>query len=253
MRAIRRDFDAVERNFQQMEEILKETQQLVDGGDLKLPGIYARLPGLYPYYKAASIYCYLLSALGWAAKEILGLKGFLLIFDEAETVDRYDNLYQVDKSQNFLKALIRTANNDAHLSGPPREAGLDYCRVGIGPSILFLYKQLSGLKLLFALTPIDRLKGFPELQQAERIDLQPLTESVKQALFQNIFLLYKRSYNGLKADLPLDMIGAVFQQVTRRSELTRLFVKGSVEVLDLIRRAQGRSLSFTEVLGEVFE
>ena len=35
------------------------------------------------------IYIVILSGIGWAAKNILGLKGFLILFDEAENVDSY--------------------------------------------------------------------------------------------------------------------------------------------------------------------
>ncbi len=232
---VRADFGALERGLQRMEESLREVQRLFDGTGTKLSAGYTRLPGLYPYYKAANIYCYLLSALGWVAEKVLGLKGLLLIFDEAENVDRYDNLYQADKSRNFLKALIRTANNEERLLDAPQYTGLDYCRMGIGPRIPFLYKPSSGLKLLFAWTPVDILNSFPELQAAVRVDLAPLTEKARRELLLHLSLLYRDAYEGFNEDFSHDITERIFDQVRAQGDRTRLFVKGSVEALDLIR------------------
>lgn len=200
---------------------------------------YSRLPGLYDYSTTANIYCYLLSALGWAAKEILGLKGLLLIFDEAEAVDVFYYNYQFEKGLNFLKALIRAGDNDESLLGSPYNTGLDYCGVGVGPYIPFLYKQLCGLKLLFAFTPIYILNWLHELQSALKIDLEPLTDIALKDVFEHICLLYDSAYDFLEEDLTID---AVFRRVTTQSGRTRLFVKGSVEALDLIRLSHGKAL-----------
>ena len=69
-------------------------------------GFFSLLPGLYDYSTAANIYCYLLSSLGWASREVLGLKGLLLVFDEAETVEMNFYSQQAQNSRNFLRSLI---------------------------------------------------------------------------------------------------------------------------------------------------
>ena len=258
------NINTTERNLQRLEEMLREVQRFVHGGGSGAPGLRApeahlNLPGLYPYYKAANIYCYLLSALGWAAKVILGLKGLLLIFDEAETVDSYDNLYQADKSQNFLRALVRTADSDHRLLGSPTETGLDYCQVGIGRSIPFLYKQPSGLKLLFAFTPIETEKSgtlstvFAELEPSFRIDLEPLAEASQQTLFEHVYVRYKRVYDDFKAELSANTLDAIFRRLIRVSGPIRMFVKATVETLDLIRTAQSCGLDAAQVLDEVLQ
>lgn len=196
--------------------------------------IYSCLPGLYDYSTAANIYCYLLNALGWAAKEVLGLKGLLLIFDEAEAVNVCDYTYQVEKSYNFLKALIRTADNDNMLSGVASKSGLYYC--GVGDPIPFLYQQPSGLKLLFAFTPIYALSWIGELQSALRIDLQPLTDDALKEVFEHVCLLYNSAYDSLEEGLT---ISAIFRRITIQGGRTRMFVKGSVEALDLVRLNYG--------------
>jgi len=81
--------------------------------------IYTPLPGLYDYTTAANIYCYLLSGLGWTARTALKLKGLLLLFDEAESLEMSYYQTQFDRGLNFLKALIRTADNDESLLKPP--------------------------------------------------------------------------------------------------------------------------------------
>ena len=208
---------------------------------------YSFLPSLYDYSNAANIYCYLLSALGWAVKEILGLKGLLLIFDEAETVNMYDYSYQAEKSLNFLKALIRTANDEIELLKTPSESGLDYCRKGIAKDVPFLYKSPSNLKLLFAFTSLDRnydgsYKGVPKLTEVEnsqRIELEPLTNDALKEVFENICLLYSYSYNFIEDD---SIINAIFRKVNTQSGRTRLFVKGSVEAIDLVRIYRNKPL-----------
>jgi len=200
---------------------------------------YFSLPGLYDYSTAANIYCYLLSALGWAAKEILGLKGLLLIFDEAEVVNRVFS-YQIDKGYNFMNALISVANNDSQLLRKPNGIsgiGFDYCRTGEGPNIPFIYKQPSGLKLLFAFTnlsPLYRLIGF---QTIPRIDLEPLTDAAFKEVFEHICLIYDSAYNFLEEDVTIDHI---YREVRfGRSGRTRSLVKGAVEALDLLRLSHG--------------
>jgi len=205
---------------------------------------YQFLPGLYDYSTAANIYCYLLSSLGWAAKQVLGLQGLLLVFDEAETVSITKYSYQDGKAKNFLKGLIRTASNDKNLLEEPMKSDLDYCGTGEGPNVPFLYKIPSGLKLLFAFTSLDwnyeyiwdrsyrKVPKIRELERMPKIDLEPLPDDTLKEVFEHICLLYNSSYDFLEEDLTVDKL---FREVNTQSGRTRLFVKGSVEALDLVR------------------
>jgi hypothetical protein len=191
-------------------------------------GIIHNLPGMYDYSTTANIYCYLLSALGWAAREVLGLKGLLLVFDEAETVG-ISYGYQADKGHNFLRALISTAKGETILLAEPGMSQFDYCK--LMAHIPFLYRQPSGLKLLFAFTAVR--------SSLPRIDLQPLTDDALKEVFEHICLLYDSAYNFLEEDLTIE---AIFHHVTTQGGRTRMFVKSSVEALDLVRLNHGKPI-----------
>lgn len=188
------------------------------------------LPGLYDYQTAANVYCYLLSALGWAAKEVLGLKGLLLVFDETESIDSFYYHYQWEKSKNFLHALIRTAENDKRLLDKPCETGLVYCKMGDARWTPFLYRQPSGLKILLASTSTPTISG--KMNCDSMIELRALSDVALRDVFGHICRLYAETYDFPEDDLTIDMI---FRQVLSQGGRTRMFVKGAVEALDLVR------------------
>ena len=196
------------------------------------------LPALYNYSTTANIYCYLLSTLGWAAKTVLGFKGLLLIFDEAEVLDLF-TASQLKRGHNFLNALFFTAQNDEILLGNPRrgclERNLDYCLSGIGRTTPFLYQRPCGLKLLFAFTPTNALNQLYKRHSPIRIDLQSLPNDALKRVFEHIYLLYENAYGVLKNTFTIETI---FQSIIKQDIRTRLLVKSAVEILDLIRMNQ---------------
>ena len=203
---------------------------------------YFALPGLYDYSTTANIYCYLISSLGWATTEALGCRGLVLIFDEAETVGMGYATYRVESGKNFLKALIRVANNDETLLSLFRRSGLEYTTMGakgIRAKTPFLYRTPSNLKLLFAFTPINALSAIEELKSSRKILLEALGNKALIDVFEHICELYKETYNFTEKDLQNRYI---FDRVTTESGRTRLFVKGSVEALDLFRLSRGKGL-----------
>ena len=143
--------------------------------------------------------------------------------------------------------------------GSPTKIDLDYCQVGIGRSIPFLYKQPSGLKLLFAFTPIETEQSgtlstvFPELEPSFRIDLEPLAEACQKTLFEHVYVRYKRVYADFKSELPANTLDAIFRRLIRVPGPIRMFVKATVETLDLIRIAQPHGLDAAQVLDEVLQ
>ncbi len=121
-------------------------------------GDAARLdfPSLYDYSTAANIYCYLLSGLGWlSCSPALHLQGLLVLFDESEALYAARGQIAVDRSVNFLDALIRTAqatNTCCVLRTRP-----NFNMLATQARFPFLYHSPSGLKLLFAFTSEDHL------------------------------------------------------------------------------------------------
>jgi len=63
--------------------------------------------------------------------------------------------------------------------------------------------------------------------------LQPLTDDALKEVFKHISLLYNSAYGTLI--IKENLIDLIFRVVTILSGRTRMFVKGSVEALDLNR------------------
>lgn len=205
------------------------------------PSEHLAYPGLPEYATAANVYCYLLSGLGWAAREVLHLKGLVLIFDEAETVDVHQYNRQIDNSYNFLKALIRTAAGDPAMLRNPEGTGLHYRRTS--NPIPFLYRVPSGLKLIFAFTPSDMLTQTYEMESLQCIELESLREDSLTELYRQIRQFYNSAYDFRDAGISDEK---VVRLLVSRTEQTRMFVKGAVETLDLLRFHP--NVDFDEVL-----
>jgi hypothetical protein len=73
---------------------------------------YSKLGTLFDHTTAANIYCNILSGLSTLAVRGLGLKGILLMFDEAETSRTYRYRYEWHRALNFFNALSMVANDE---------------------------------------------------------------------------------------------------------------------------------------------
>ena len=70
-------------------------------------------PPMHHEMTSASIYCNILNGIGYMATEIIGLKGLLILFDEAESVDRgYYTKHAADMGINFIRGLSSVCSND---------------------------------------------------------------------------------------------------------------------------------------------
>lgn len=190
-------------------------------------------PALYDYGTTTNVYCNLLTLLGWTARQVMDLKGLVLILDEAEVVDSANYGYQAQQSQDFLRALIKAADNERELLGPPAGAGLTYCRMGV--ELPFLHRQPASLKLVFAFTPTHVLQLVDEVRRARQIRIEALSDKALRKVFGEISMVYRRAYNFRGVD---SEIGGVMKHVTSEVGRTRRFVKAAVEALDLVRLRQ---------------
>lgn len=216
-----------EQNWEWIEGSEKQNRPLRGEGRFEYD---SRMPSLYDTTTAANLYCNILSALGWAASEALGLKGLCLIFDESEIIGfRHYYTYQIDNGFNFLRALIRTANNDPRLARFPESSGLTFARNNPVP---FIHKTPTHLKTVFAFTPSPFLDAVDDLASIPRVDLEPLSDRALQELTQQIRRLYMEAY---EYALPLALYDQVTDYLQSMRSYTRQFVKACVEALDLGR------------------
>jgi len=210
-------------------------------GDGGKPPSFPQMPD---YQTAANIYSNLISAIGWSAKNILGMNGIVIIFDEAESVDPswYTN-YQFDKAINFLKGTILMSNNDERLIGDIHpifypfgmKSGLRYCGVRSRKKMPFLWESESCTKIIFSFVPemfesMDT-KNYNELkslfEKMEKIELEALDRTNLEYILQNITNVYDDAY-GFSTSHDIS-------NYIPHTDKTRKFIKSVVEGLDLMR------------------
>lgn len=199
-------------------------------------------PPMYDYSTCANIYCNILSGIGWATKNILGLNGLVVLFDEAESVDSYwYNSYQNDKSWNLLKGILFTASNRTELieenispfSISPyggkiylgEKTGLQYC--GHFPYLRYLWRVPSNLKFIFAFAPSYNILEKEPLSTLRKIEIRHISEKYFGEILRSIVSFYENAYNFKVKQKN------VLERVPR--DKTRTLIKGLVEALDLMR------------------
>ena len=199
-------------------------------------------PPMYDYSTCANIYCNILSGIGWAVKNVLELKGLVILFDEAEVIDSYwYTSYQSDKSWNFLKGLVLMANNSPHLKEeriapfhlfphPGRvflgeKTGLRY--PGMMRYLRYIWRAPCDIKLVLAFAPAYGVLEKAPINKMEWLGLSHLRKNYLKEIFARIVSIYEAAYRSRveKKDI-LAMIPATN---------TRLFIKAAVEALDLVR------------------
>lgn len=213
-----------------------------------------QLPKLYEEQNTANIYCSIISALGWIAKNVLDLSGFLILIDEAESVDRHNfPPVQFGKAKNMLTGMIMVSNNNINLrtecpqrlenrTNPAglygKKTGLLYSKREFSPSP-YLWGDFSNIKLLFSFIPhlyeeiINSAHFSDVFRDIDCLEIDSIQKDDYNELYQKICSIYANAH-GFKAPdsfysyLPTDK--------------TRIFIKSVVEGLDLIRFNQNISL-----------
>lgn len=195
----------------------------------------------YDYYTSANIYCNLVSTLGWCAKNVLNLKGLVILFDEAENLTTSETAYQLDKSWNFFKGLILLAQQDNRLLNEKlesrvegyfgEETGLQYC--GWAKDIRFTWQIPNFVRLIFGFTPITR-RVFDRLNFClPEITLEHLGRETLKEVFLSICNVYSEAYQTKIVQLE-KINNYVFNNIYHKLNKTRQFIKAMVEALDLI-------------------
>jgi len=193
-----------------------------------------RIPALYDFSTAADLYCNIFSGLSWMARE-LGMKGLVLLVDEAETVTHLWDIMYLAKSVNFMDGLVRTAQNDPDLKRINDR--MVHNRVRPVP---YIYRDPS-LLLIFATTPSPYDYAYIKLANRirHRVELEPLEDKALYDAFSTMVMIYRRAYPGFTVS-DLDQKRLLREASRRNIEGVRAFIKFSIEALDVTRlRAQG--------------
>lgn len=202
---------------------------------------YAYYPGtesLHTNMKTANIYTYLLSSIASiAAHPNLGCRGLLVAFDEAESIDTRQTPTEFERGINFVNALIATSEGNPALT---KAGGNFKGNYRLDPSKLssdipFLYAMPSRLKVLFALTEEDTLRRSMWLQTVQHVQVRPLGHEERYDLRKKITDLYLAGYQMGPEEIDWSK---PLPTIAKMNDLTRYFVKGAVEILDLSRIAR---------------
>ncbi|MHA1195951.1 MAG: BREX system ATP-binding domain-containing protein [Promethearchaeota archaeon] len=214
-------------------------------GKLHHTGTTKGLPPIYTYSTASNIFCYILSGIGYALKHVLGLKGFIILFDEAENIDPYwYTTYQRKKGWNFLRGLILMAKNSEFLLNEEINQILAKNQTTIElwgaisqlqyyskRPLRYLWNIPCSVKLIFAFTYNEALFSSPPLKNLKILDLKNLDVEALDQIAEKILEIYKKAY-GINESLRLSKS---FLRETLNLDSVRLYIKGVVEYLDLKR------------------
>lgn len=192
------------------------------------------IPALYDFSTAADFYCNIITGISCIAQE-LGLRGLVLLLDEAETVTRLWDVFYLTKSVNFMDGLVRCAQNDPELKRINERLIHNQVR-----PVPYIYRE-PALLVIFATTPTPGEYGYIRLANAvkHRIALSPLDDQALADAFATMVRIYERSYPGFK--LPVAEQKQLLANAARQNSAgIRLFIKFCVEALDIARlRQQG--------------
>jgi len=199
-------------------------------------------PNLPEPATAWNIYSHILTAVSWASSAVMGLKGLIIMLDEAESVDAsYLTTPRRFSNQNNLNALLlacadhetlvneRITRSDGRVSGYfGQESGLMYnarCRVP------FVHGLPTRLKCVVDFADAALAATHME-ERANTLTLPVgvLNEEALKRVLDHIRLLYEEAYGYETSD---DVERVLLNMASQRQ--ARVFVKAAVEALDLIR------------------
>ena len=209
-------------------------------GKLNHSGISIKLPPISRYSTWANIICYILSGIGYAAKNVLDLKGFLILFDEAENIDAsWYNNYQEQKGWNFFRGLIlMTENNEnllnedvmEHFSNTNKSKGawgektnLQYCKQHL---YRYIWKEECNVKTILTFTPNLWIFNREPLLSLDKLEIEHLKKEALQKVATKVADFYQAAY-GFKSNKKVHL--------NLKQYNTRSYIKAIIEILDLIR------------------
>ncbi len=188
------------------------------------------LPLLKDFGTVADNYCYMLSGIGNMVK-LIGLKGFVILIDEGEKFfDPLGGSYK-QNALNFLWGLIYTSNNESSLLEEDLYRKLGLFHSSTASRTPFIYKSPSNIFLVIAFTDIpEHLKSDYE---ENIIRFSKFKDGDFKQLFEELVDTYQKAYN---FRLNTEQKSDVLKRIMSKNDFNlRLFVKSTIEALDLIR------------------
>lgn len=199
-------------------------------------------PTLHDYSTCANIYCNLLTTLGRAATEVLGLSGLAVLLDEAEVARNVMYRYQALRGVNFFRGLVLAANDDPALLDEERvrenavTLGVETRLVYSGHNrVPYTNGIPAHLKVAFALTPGSLQDEFRRTRETiQRVELDVLSMDDLRELFRRICDCFGSVYGIHVGARERDRLFRLLSTADRVTS-TRGFIKGAVEALDYVR------------------
>jgi len=205
-------------------------------------GVRGYLGSMYDFTTTANLYCNILSGLGHASATLLGLKGMIILLDEAETTASLYYSYQYARGLNFFKGLSMVANDEPALltektgrsGGVIRGYSTGLIYSGHLP-IPYIYRISSFLKVVFSLTPGSLTDLFFQWRGSTPIlTLEDLTQHDLEKIFRRFVRNYCEVWNfRFKGRFQESDLFDVLQPYLGAP--VRTFIKGMTEVLDHLR------------------
>lgn len=219
----------------------------------------SRFPSSCDFTTVANIVCNLLSAISRFLAEDVGVGGFLLLVDEAETAEVRRYPYHWKRTLNFFRGLALAANDDSILVEETERndtgvrvgklTGLVYS--GHYPGVRYFHEIPTYLKVVLALTDC-RVKGKLEGWKAN----QPLVR-LSDIRREDLKLLFAKAagvYCALhQINFPKHLERWVLHDILYEAfgaASIRGFMKALIEVLDFLRHHPGTSLEALDSLRE---
>lgn len=209
-----------------------------------LEGQGAGSPPMYDHTTAANLYCHLITGISHAAKKS-GLKGLVVILDEAESVaSPWLYLYQRERGPLFLEGLIRcTGRMEPESVERPRSDPTGPYR-GVKSGLLYsgfnqasyAYRLPTHLKVILAVAPAYSVAQWLQRMRVPVLEIFPLADVALRDAYDKLYSFYRDAFPEHRVwNFERE---AVFADILKRCKLqrsTRHFLKGVIESLELMR------------------
>lgn len=221
------------------EEVSEDDWAWIEGREVASP----HLPTLHDHGTCANLYCNLLSAIGRAAAEVLNLRGFVVLLDEAEVARSVPYSYHLARGLNFFRGLILTANDEEALLEEEVVKGDVFYAGSITRLLYSGFRPVrytagvpSYLKVIFAVTPGSLRQELKKYRDSmEFIEVDPLPPSDLRRLFGLICDRFATVYGVRLTMREREEVYRLLAYGDGRVSSTREFIKASVEALDGLR------------------